>query len=61
MKYAKGSTPRKKLPTTKVTVLLPTLWMHDVDAVGRREGHTRSAVIQTIVGDWWYKQGRAVK
>ena len=56
MKYAKGSTPRKKLPTTKVTVLLPTLWMHDVDAVGRREGHTRSAVIQTIVGDWWLKR-----
>jgi hypothetical protein len=61
MKYTKGSTPQKKLPTTKVTVLLPTLWMRDVDDVGRREGHTRSAVIQTIVGDWLLKQGRASK
>ena len=55
MKYAEDSKPLKKRPTTHVNVNLLTIWMRDIDAIAHREGHTRSAVIQTIVGDWWLK------
>ena len=58
MKYAKGSTPRKKQLITKVTILLPQPWVSLIDKKARAECTTRTQIIKSLIIDFCLRRGK---